>query len=326
MLRTRSSGVPFFATMPNLSPKDLTSRDIVRRISIIDDSDTRSFLSGLITLDKRTRLFAASAALSPFFTRTRKTILVEHQQNKVFMLQPQAFFNVVLFQEIGSKSDVVRLTNSTVNTPDDIIHDSVAVVSIVVEKHFAPRDPGDRLGILNGRAVPMDLDRFFYPAEPIFLLHIRKTHQIRIRMECHGVSLSTAVQVIHVKLTPPDAERQELDVIESHSFEDGFEVLALLDPSRMHSKKLCSLTPDSGYQNKRYVHLLVEIKFSVDPSNNTFVILKGTLICRVVSDNVEFPKRNFDEQHKRSEARLPSWMHRSVFGASFVLDSVPYIA
>ena len=241
------------------------------------------------------------------------------------MLQPKAFFKSVLFQDIESKGEVIRFTHSTVNTLDDIIRHSVAIVSITIEQHFRSRNPGDRLGLLNGQAVPMDLDRFFYPAEPIFLLHIHQSNQIRILLECHGVSLLPGVYVNHVKVTPPDAEGQELDVIERQISEDGFEVLALLDPNQLHSKKLCTLTPDSGFQERRFVRLLLEIKVSAEEADNAFVIFKGTLICRVVSDNTEFPMRDFKEKHESSKARLPSWMHHHLRGACFVLDDVPYI-
>ena len=230
-----------------------------------------------------------------------------------------------MLQDIESKGELIRFTHSTVNTPDDIIRHAVAIVSITIEQHFGPEDPDDRLGILNGQTVPMDLDRFFYPAEPIFLLHIHQSHQIRILLECHGVSLLPGVYVNHVKVTPPDAEGQELDVIERQISEDGFEVLALLDPSRSHSKKLCTLTPDSCFQERRFVHLLLEIKVSAEEADNAFVIFKGTLICRVVPDNIEFPTRDFDEEHEEARARLPSWMRLHVCGASFVLDSLPYI-
>ena len=315
-------GTRFYGSPALPGPDYLTTKAIARRIRIIQNCDASDLLLNLIVLEPECRWSIMRAAMSPFFTSDQKVSAGVNNQKQVFSPSICHFFDPFI-QDQSTRNDKCDICHLRENVLEAHGEESV-LISICIEQYHAPGDPADRFGLLRGRAVPMNLDAFFHPKDPIFLLHIGQKYQIRVCMRSTE-KLPSDIRLSHVYLNTSDGQGKELEVISFQIADGGFEMVALLDLGSLHSKKLQRVPSSHLKREEDYVHLFLDIEISVD-SQSLFpsIKLKSALISKMVPRHVVSPKRDFRKKLEETKARLPEWMRRHLRGACFVLDTNPF--
>ena len=257
--------------------------------------------------------------MSSFFTSDQNTSNAVNFQKQVFSPSICHFFDLFIQAQStrNDKCDICHLRKSVFEAQGD----EPVLISICIEHYYAPRDPADLFGLLMGRAAPMDLDAFFHPRDPVFLLHIVQKYQIRVCLKS-SEKLPSDIRLDHVYLSLRDGERKELEVVSFQIADDGFEMVALPDFGSLPFKKHQRIPSPHLKHEEDYVHLFLDMEISVDSEESFLPSIKlySSLISKMVSMRVS-PKRDFRKKLEESKARLPRWMHSHLRGACFVLET-----
>jgi len=126
------------------------------------------------------------------------------------------------------------------------------------------------------------------PDRPVFLTHIREEYLIQ---GCIRWSASLPQNIDHVnsvQLVSEDGKSVTLDVHEVCKDEEKLKFVALMDPVKLGSSKVTSVSPSCGTEDEKFVRLNLLVNVQIDGLVQQWVQLGETLYCQMHAPKDKF--------------------------------------
>ena len=119
------------------------------------------------------------------------------------------------------------------------------------------------------------------PNQPVHVLRLHQDLRLHVRISPEKQLPFSIEGVVAVRLASPDEDFVDLETVQKRQ-NDTIDVMSLVQPQQLPSKRLHTVTPAFGFVDRRYVKLTVQLRVLLGAPFRREVDLYYPMYCKIV--------------------------------------------